>query len=93
MTTSTAIISTIITRQIVYMAVKADTAECHEAALKAVHADSNENTQADTKINYDRKNVMCVRNLDAGQLNILAINDNRYLASSAESLEEYLIES
>jgi hypothetical protein len=48
------------------MAAKADIAECYEAALKAVHADSNEDTQADTKINHDRKSVTCVGNLDAG---------------------------
>jgi hypothetical protein len=48
------------------MAVKADTAECHEAALKAVYADFNENTQANTKINHDRKSTMYVGNLDAG---------------------------
>jgi hypothetical protein len=64
MTTSIAIINTIITRQIAYTAAKADTAECHEADLKAAHADSNENTQADIKINHDRKNATCVGNLD-----------------------------
>jgi hypothetical protein len=48
------------------MTVKANTAECHETALKIVHADFNENMQADTKINHDRKNVTCVGNLDAG---------------------------
>jgi hypothetical protein len=47
------------------MAAKVDTAEYYEAALKAVHADSNEDMQADTKINHGRKNVTCVRNLDA----------------------------
>jgi hypothetical protein len=51
MTISTAIISTIITGQIAHMAAKADTAECHEAALEVVHADSNEDMQADTKNN------------------------------------------
>jgi hypothetical protein len=66
MTTSIAIISTIITRQIVYMAAKANTAEYYEAALKIVYADSNEDMQADTKINYGKKNVTCVGNLDAG---------------------------
>jgi hypothetical protein len=75
------------------MAVKIDTAECHETALKVVHADSNENMQADTKINHGKKNVTCVRNLDADQLNILTINDNKYLVNSAEPLERYLIES
>jgi hypothetical protein len=48
------------------MAAKANTAEYHEAALKVIHADSNEDIQADTKINYGRKSVTCVRNLDAG---------------------------
>jgi hypothetical protein len=66
MTISIAIISTIIIRQIAYTAAKADTAECHEADLKTVYADSNENTQADTKINHDKKSVTYVRNLDAG---------------------------
>jgi hypothetical protein len=70
MTTSTAIINTIIIKQIAYMAVKAD-----------------------IKINHGRKNIIYVGNLDTGQLNILAINNNRYLASSAEPLERYLIEN
>jgi hypothetical protein len=48
------------------MAVKADTAECYEAVLEVVHADSNEDTQADTKINHGKKSVTCVGNLDAG---------------------------
>ena len=93
MTTLTAIISTIITGQIAHTAAKADTAEYYEADLKAAHADSNEDTQADIKINHDRKSATCVGNLDADQLNISAINDNRHLASSAEPLERYLIES
>jgi hypothetical protein len=93
MTTSTAIISTIITGQIAYTAAKADTAECHETDLKTVHADSNENTQANTKINYDKKSVTYVRNLDTDQLNISAINDNRHLINSVEPLERHLIES
>jgi hypothetical protein len=75
------------------MAAKIDTAEYHETALKVIHADFNEDMQADTKINYGKKNVTCVGNLDTGQLNISAINDNRHLASSAEPLEKYLIES
>jgi hypothetical protein len=66
MTISTAIISTIITGQIAHTAAKIDTAECHEADLEAAHADFNEDTQADIKINHDRKNVTCVGNLDAG---------------------------
>jgi hypothetical protein len=70
-----------------------DTAECREAALKVVHADSNEDMQADTKINHGRKNVTCVKNLDASQLDISAINDNRHLISSAEPLERHLIEN
>jgi hypothetical protein len=41
--TSTAIISTIITGQIAYMAAKANIAEYYEAVLEIVHADSNEN--------------------------------------------------
>jgi hypothetical protein len=93
MTTSTAIISTIITRQIAYMAAKADTAEYYKAVLEVVHADFNEDMQADTKINHGKKSATCVGNLDAGQLNISAINDNRHLVSFAESLEKYLIES
>jgi hypothetical protein len=66
MTTSIAIINTIITGQIAHTATKADTAEYYEADLKIAYADSNEDTQADTKINYDRKSVTCVGNLDAG---------------------------
>jgi hypothetical protein len=65
-TTSITIINTIIIRQIVHTAIKADTAECREADLEAAHADFNENMQADTKINYDRKSTTCVKNLDAG---------------------------
>ena len=93
MTTSTATISTIITGQIAHITAKADTAECYEAALKVVYADSNEDMQADTKINHGRKSITCMRNLDAGQLNILAMNDNRHLVNSAEPLERHLIES
>jgi hypothetical protein len=87
------IINTIITRQIAHTVAKADTAECREAALEVVHADFNEDMQADTKINHGKKSVTCVGNLDAGQLNILAMNDNRHLISSAEPLEKHLIES
>jgi hypothetical protein len=47
------------------MAIKANTAEYHEAALEIVHADSNEDMQTDTKINHGKKSVTCVRNLDA----------------------------
>jgi hypothetical protein len=65
MTTSTATINTIITGQIVYMAAKIDTAEYREAALKVVHADSNEDMQTDTKINHGKKSITCVGNLDA----------------------------
>jgi hypothetical protein len=75
------------------MAAKANTAEYHEAALEIVHADSNEDMQADTKINHGKKSATCVGNLDTSQLNIPAINDNRHLASSAKPLERYLIES
>jgi hypothetical protein len=64
MTTLITIINTIIIEQIVYIAAKADTAECREAALKVVHADSNEDMQADTKINHGRKSVTYVGNLD-----------------------------
>jgi hypothetical protein len=64
MTISTTIISTIITEQIAYIAAKINTAECHEAALKIVHADFNENMQADIKINHGKKSVTCVGNLD-----------------------------
>jgi hypothetical protein len=66
MTTSITIINTIITEQIAYTAAKINTAECHEAALKVVHADSNEDMQVDTKINHDKKSITCVENLDAG---------------------------
>jgi hypothetical protein len=66
MTTSITIINTIIIRQIVYTAVKTDTAEYRETALKIVHADSNEDIQANTKINHDRKSITYVGNLDAG---------------------------
>jgi hypothetical protein len=93
MTTSTAIINTIIIGQIAHMAAKANTAEYRETDLEIAYADSNEDMQADTKINYGRKNVTCVGNLDAGQLNISAINDNRHLTNSAEPLERHLIES
>jgi hypothetical protein len=48
------------------MAAKTDTAEYHEAALEIVHADFNENMQADTKINYGKKSVTRVGNLDTG---------------------------
>jgi hypothetical protein len=75
------------------MAAKVNTAEYREAVLKVVHADFNEDIQADIKINYGKKNATCVGNLDAGQLYILAMNDNRYLVSSAEPLERHLIES
>jgi hypothetical protein len=66
MTTLITIINTIIIGQITHTAAKADTAEYREAALKVVYADSNEDMQADTKINYGRKSVTCVGNLDAG---------------------------
>jgi hypothetical protein len=93
MTTSTMIINTIIIGQIAHTAAKANTVEYREAALEIVHADSNENIQANTKINHGKKNITCVGNLDTGQLNISAINDNKYLANSAEPLERHLIES
>jgi hypothetical protein len=48
------------------MAAKADTAEYREADLNAAHADSNEDIQADIKINHDKKSITCVGNLDAG---------------------------
>jgi hypothetical protein len=66
MTTSITTISTIIIRQIVYIAAKADTAECREADLKTAHADPDEDIQKDTKINHVRKSVTCVRNLNTG---------------------------
>jgi hypothetical protein len=47
------------------MAAKIDTAEYREAALKVVHADSNEDMQTDTKINHGKKSITCVGNLDA----------------------------
>jgi hypothetical protein len=49
--------------------------------------------QADIKINHDRKNVTFIGNLDAGQLNIPAINNNKHLVNSAEPLEKHLIKS
>jgi hypothetical protein len=75
------------------MAAKVNTAEYRETALKIIHADSNEDMQTDIKINHGRKSVTYVGNLNAGQLNILAMNDNRHLANFAEPLERYLIES
>jgi hypothetical protein len=48
------------------MTAKANTAKCHEAALEVIHADSNENMQADTKINHGKKSTTCVGNLDTG---------------------------
>jgi hypothetical protein len=66
MTTSIATINTIITGQIAHTAAKADTAECHEADLETAHADFNEDTQVNTKINHDRKNATYMGNLDAG---------------------------
>jgi hypothetical protein len=48
------------------MAAKTDTAKYREAVLKVIHADPNEDMQADIKINHGRKNVTCVGNLDAG---------------------------
>jgi hypothetical protein len=65
MTISITIINTIITGQIAYTAAKADTAEYREADLEIAHADSNEDMQADTKINHDKKSITCVGNLDA----------------------------
>jgi hypothetical protein len=78
MTISTTIISTIIIGQIAYTAIKVNTAEYRETDLKAAYADFNENTQANTKINHDKKSIIYVRNLNTGQLNIPAINDNKY---------------
>jgi hypothetical protein len=66
MTTSTTTISTIIIKQIAYIAAKADTAEYREVALEIIYADPNEDMQADTKTNYGRKSITCVGNLDAG---------------------------
>jgi hypothetical protein len=65
MTTLITIINTIITGQIAYITAKADTAKCREAALEIIHADSNENIQADIKINHVKKNITCVGNLNA----------------------------
>ena len=47
------------------MAAKTDTAECREAALEIIHANSNEDMQADTKINHGKKSATYVKNLDA----------------------------
>jgi hypothetical protein len=93
MTTLITIINTIIIRQIAYTAAKANIAEYRETALEIVHADFNENMQANTKINHGRKSTTCVGNLDTGQLDILAMNDNRHLINSAEPLEKHLIEN
>jgi hypothetical protein len=48
------------------MAAKIDTAEYYETVLEIVHADSNEDMQADIKINYGKKSITCVGNLDTG---------------------------
>jgi hypothetical protein len=64
MTTSTTTINAIIIGQIAYIAAKTNTAECHETALKIVYADSNEDMQANTKINHGKKSVTCMGNLD-----------------------------
>jgi hypothetical protein len=93
MTTSTTIINIIITGQIAHTAAKTNIAKYREAVLEIVHADFNENIQADIKINYGRKSITCVGNLDAGRLNISAINDNRHLINSVKPLERHLIES
>jgi hypothetical protein len=93
MTTSITIINTIITGQIAYIAAKADTAECREADLKAAHADPDENIQENIKTNHVRKSTTCMRNLNTGQLNISAINDDRHLISFVNLHERYLIES
>jgi hypothetical protein len=66
MTTSTTIISIIIIRQIAYTAAKTDTAEYRETDLETAHADSNEDMQANTKINHGKKSITCVGNLNAG---------------------------
>jgi hypothetical protein len=66
MTTSITTISTIIIGQIVYMAAKTDTAEYREADLETAHADSNEDMQADTKINHGKKSATYVGNLNTG---------------------------
>jgi hypothetical protein len=47
------------------MAAKVNIAEYYEAALKIVHADSNEDMQANIKINHGKKSITCVGNLDA----------------------------
>jgi hypothetical protein len=47
------------------MAAKTDIAKYYETVLEIVHADFNENMQANIKINHGRKNVTCVENLDA----------------------------
>jgi hypothetical protein len=64
MTTSIIVINTIIIGQIAYMAAKTDTAEYREAALKIIHADPNEDMQANIKINYGRKSITCMENLN-----------------------------
>jgi hypothetical protein len=60
-TISTVTINIIITRLIAYTAAKTDIAKYHEAALKAVHADPNEDIQNDIRINHIRKSVTYVR--------------------------------
>jgi hypothetical protein len=81
----------IITGLIAYTAAKTDTAEYHKTALEAAHADPNEDIQNDIRINHIRKSATYIRNPAAGQLNIAATNDNRYLISFADPLEKYLI--
>ena len=92
-TTSTTTIDIIITRLIAHTAAKTDTAEYHETALEAAHADPNEDMQDDTRINHIRKSAIYVGSPTAGQLDIAATNDNRYLTSFADPLEKYLIVS
>jgi hypothetical protein len=92
-TISTATINIIITGLIAHTAAKTDTAEYHEAALEAAHADLNEDIQDDTRINYIRRSVTYIGSSAANQLDIVATNDNRYLISFADPLEKYLIVS
>jgi hypothetical protein len=92
-TISTVTISIIITRLIAHTAAKIDTAEYYEIVLEVAHADLNEDMQNDIRINHIRRSATYMGSPAAGQLDIIATNDNRYLISFADPLEKYLIVS
>jgi hypothetical protein len=83
----------IITGLIAHTAAKTDTAEYHEAALEAAHADPNEDMQDDTRINHIKRSATYMGSPAANQLDIPTTNDNRHLTSFADPLEKYLIVS